>query len=396
MSQPDLIRAHQLLIGPRARDIVRAGLTQLEGDPGDIDVTVERVYYRPDAEATVGYRVHRTDRDQFIVVTTAPVGLDVAKVDLDGITFTLWRHPADPKLPGLVEASDPRIVTEWLAFAGVPVAAGEMVKLRLLSYRPLRRAVLRASLGERHWFIKLGRRKAFGMLSRRQHLLADAGLGPAVVAEPAPSVLLMAAAPGRPLTQVLADFERGAGPVPESAEFVSLLDALPREVAGLRLRPSWSDRADFHGAAAANRLPDRAAEIGLLADRVAELTASTRGEPVPTHGDFYEANIFVENNHPVCLIDVDSIGPGQRADDLACLLAHLAVLPDLSKGRYRRTPQVVARWADVFEQTVDPLALRVRVAGVLLTLVAGTTPTHAEVRLNLALEWALKAEQALG
>jgi hypothetical protein len=96
---------------------------------------------------------------------------------------------------------------------------------------------------------------------------------------------------------------------------------------------------------------------------------------VPTQGDLYEANIFVDESRVSALLDLDGVGPGYRVDDLSCLLAHLAVLPSLDR-RYGDVPRQL-RWltpalmADVARHGGDPRGLWVRAASVVLTLVAG-------------------------
>lgn len=46
---------------------------------------------------------------------------------------------------------------------------------------------------------------------------------------------------------------------------------------------------------------------------------------------------------PSALIDVDTLGPGRRADDLACLLAHLLTLPTLDADGYAEVPRLPKR-----------------------------------------------------
>ena len=71
------------------------------------------------------------------------------------------------------------------------------------------------------------------------------------------------------------------------------------------------------------------------------------------------------------LLDVDTVGPGSRSDDLACALAHLSVLTLMWSGAAPAVRQLGARWLTAFERTVDPHDLRHRVAGVLLSLATG-------------------------
>jgi len=94
------------------------------------------------------------------------------------------------------------------------------------------------------------------------------------------------------------------------------------------------------------------------------------------------------------MIDIDTVGPGHREDDLACMVAHLAVLPTLSPGHYPRGAGLADSWATAFESTVHPGAFRTRVAGVLLSLVSGADREQALARLDLARAWVWRAHAA--
>lgn len=121
----------------------------------------------------------------------------------------------------------------------------------------------------------------------------------------------------------------------------------------------------------AQALPDHAEQIDRLASLITELASRfPTGDLVPTHGDAYEANIFWHDPE-VTFIDVNRAGPGCRVDDLACILAHLAVLPQLSPAHYPRGNEVLESWHRELARRVGPGALGVRVAGVLLSLVGG-------------------------
>ena len=192
----------------------------------------------------------------------------------------------------------------------------------------------------------------------------------------------------------LSAWQRGESSVePEPADALALLDRLPAEVVDLPRRPSWTDRVDFHGPMAVAALPDHEAEIRSLTSQIQDLARTLPvGPVVPTHGDFYEANVFTQDGRPDRMIDVDTVGPGLREDDLACAIAHLAVLPAMSPGHYPRGAEITDRWATAFEATVEhPGAFRIRVAGVLLSLVGGTPRETALTRLDLARAWAWRA-----
>ena len=101
------------------------------------------------------------------------------------------------------------------------------------------------------------------------------------------------------------------------------------------------------------------------------MAASDAGRPVPVHGDFYEANVLMEGESVTSLLDVDSLGPGYRVDDLACLLGHVSVLDHLAPASYPKLRPILETWTRMAERQVDPVSLRARCAGVVLSLVAG-------------------------
>ena len=411
-------RAVELLTGPESAPLLQTALTGTPGAaiPG-FTATLHELHDRPGAETSATYHVtYGEGPDQvadYLVATTAGVA-GQAQVEVDGVTVQVWRHPADPRLPGLAGACTPEVLGSWLprptAGHGRPAGSAdgdEPVEAdhdpdhhpdhdaddttSVLVYRPLRRAVLRTTRGAETFFTKVVRPDRGDLLVRRHELLA--GLGPDVVATPEPGVLVTAHAPGTSLAVALSAWQLGESTtLPDPADALALLDRLPAEVLDLPARPSWTDRVDFHAATAARTLPEHAEEIADLRRQIEELAARFPvGPVVPTHGDFHEGNIFCEDGRPTRMIDVDTVGPGRREDDLACLVAHLAVLPGLSPGHYPRGAEITDSWARALEPTVHAGAFRIRVAGVLLSLVAGVDRPVALTRLDLARAWAWRA-----
>ena len=382
----NLDRAAALLQSSDAAGLLLVALT---GDPHaelpGFTATLIDWQYRPGAEVTAGYEVHYPDgrggtASEHLYATTADVGPPAVTVARDDLSFGVWRHPDDPRLPGLAPACDPHTVLGWLD--GVPAT----FDLTMLGYRPLRRAVLRATADDRVSYLKVLRPERAERLAVRQNLLADAGLTPALSSRPAPGVLVTPAASGRPLAELLAS--PGDPWLPDAAALVGLLDRLPSGLVDLPRRPAWADRLDFHTATAIDRLPSEADRLAALAARLQTvLDAAPVGPVVPTHGDFYEANLLVAGSR-LTLIDLDASGPGLREDDLACLLAHVAVLPALSPDHYSDVPPVLDVWTADFAERVAPAALFARVAAVILSLVAGGEDGQAEHRLGLAEAWA--------
>lgn len=386
-------RAMALMTSPEAGSVLQLALT---GDPAvelpGFRFELDRVHHRPGADVSAIYQIWydlpsaHSPTEEWLGLTTVEVTEGVATLVHNDLVLRAWRHPADPRLPGLPAACDTDTVGAWL---------GAPVELEMLAYRPLRRAVL-AARGERPAFVKVLRPGKSTGLAQRQQLLHDAGIAPAVLAEPVPGVVVSAAAEGISLAQALVAWPDHPEQLPSAASLTALLDALPAQTVRFPRRDSWSDRIDFHAAGAAAVLPDQADEIHALAGEISRLLALAPSGPlVPTHGDYYEANIFTRDGRASSVIDLDSLGPGRRDDDLACLLGHVSVLPNLSPEHYPRVAEIVETWRAEFERAVHPASLRARTGAVILSLVSGADVPTALARLDLARAWLVRARQAL-
>ena len=279
-----------------------------------------------------------------------------------GIALLAWSHPNDPLLSGLAWACDAQSVGP--ALFGVRTAT-----LTTLGYRPMRRAVLRAEGAGETRFLKVLPRDRAALLRRRHELLLDAGIAaPQPVGSPRPDVLVTMPASGTPLAQrLMVDGAAELGP----QVLIELLEGFPRAACDLPARPPWSARVRDYARAATAVLPSESVRITALASQVEEVIRSAPAGPVvPTHGDFYEGNLLIADGRITAVLDLDNVGPGHLVDDLACFLAHLAVLPCVD-DRYTKVPSAQARFQQAFAERVDAAALRARAAGVALTLIAG-------------------------
>ena len=337
------------------------------------------------------------------------------------VTVNGWIHPEDPMLPALATAMDGSKVSElW--------GHGEILKqLSTVAYRPLRRAVIRATFVsrgplniERTIFLKVGRPESSEALLARHRLMEQSSVPVPRVLIPRgrstvlPGIVALEQALGQGLTVVLrradeskqtsAADAQSAGqrmdlPAPE--QFIALLDELPEAIMDLPARPAWSDGLHRYVRAAILALPQHSHRIRTLQQKIEVLLSSSdRGELVPTHGDFYVANILLKDGKISALLDLDSLGPGYRVDDLACFLGHLAILPTIGQ-KNQSAVSALGNYGEVFERTVDPLALWARSAAVALTLVAGARAAGtdwvlaAEARLQVAEELLARAERQL-
>ena len=322
----------------------------------------------------------------YVGVTTAgtPAAPGLVPARIAGLALGMWLHPHDPVLASLPWATDGEAVGRDVF--GSAAAA----RLSLLAYRPLRRAVVSAEHADGSAYLKLLPKDMLPGLRYRHELLAGAGVpAPPLLSSPGGrDVAVLGALPGTSLFRRIAE---GGAPDIAPESLLQLLDSLPAQALELPHRKAWADRAGDYAAAAAAVLPAEAHRIHGLAAGIAHVLASAPAGPqVPVHGDFHEGNLLVTGAEITGLLDIDGLGPGQRADDLACLLGHLAVLA-AAHPHQPHFARALQRYRGVFQEAVDPAALNARTAGVVLTLVAGARPVkqsssshQARLRLEVA------------
>lgn len=379
-----------LLTGPGAGEILQTALAAEGGTLGAW--RVHTVHHRPGAGVTVGYTVEAGagGQDDYLCATTGRVtaepGEGLVRLENGRTVVHVWRHPADPELPALADACSPAGLARRLSLPEPPA-------VELLAYRPLRRAVVRArgtALDDGEVYAKVVRPKTLRDLAARHDLLTDAGVpAPRVLHADGDGLLVIRAGRG---TSLAGELARGMEPARARAvleDVVAVLDRLPAGALDLPRRAAWAERAGHYGHAASVVLPEHRERIERLAAGVdAALARTDPGPVVPTHGDLYEANLLMSDGRVSAVLDVDALGPGHRVDDLACLLAHVSVLPHLAPWTYPDVPAVLATWTEMCSRWVDPGALHARAAGVVLSLVAGA-------RRREVADWRVDAEGRL-
>ncbi|ALJ20872.1 hypothetical protein AOA12_13545 [Microbacterium sp. No. 7] len=248
----------------------------------------------------------------------------------------VWLHPADPHLPALPAVAFAHAASSLLARAGL-AASGEP---EIVGYRPGRRAVLRIATDAGRVWVKVVRPSRSARIARAHEACRRAGLPvPEVPAWSPEGVLLIADAAGRPAADVAWD-----------------PDDLLRQVDALRAR---IDAVDVHDAArgVAGRLDWYASRLSgsPRAQRVADgarrllMSAGDRPQRI-VHGDLHFGQLFLDEEHRVRgLVDVDTLGRGDAAEDAAAFLAHATasalISPDLVRDRvWRLADAAVERW----------------------------------------------------
>ena len=304
---------------------------------------------------------------------SGPVATDAAaEIFADGEReVAVWIYPQDPDLPGLARAAYAESMAEVCNAHQVfdhAVVPGDL-DLHMVGYRPRRRAVVRvAASDDEVVYVKVLRPRLFDDVVRRHRLLAEAGVPVAPIAATTDDqLLILRELRGIPLAQAVFEPAR-----PCTAEqLIELLDSLPASVAQLERRPPWSDAVHHYANVVAKAVPRLEERLGRLVDTIAAGLAPVGLGHEPTHGDFHEGQVHVADGRVCGLLDIDTIGPGHRVDDLACLVAHLSTIQRMNPAQEARVHELVRSWVPVFDTRVDPTQLRLRSAAVIISLATG-------------------------
>lgn len=247
----------------------------------------------------------------------------VELVEASGRRLTAWAYPQDPALPSLPAVSYPEAAGVVLGKFGIEA---EGARLRMEAYRPGKRAVLRVDTGERSWFAKVvhptlaatihdlhERFRAAGVPVPRSLGFSDAGL------------VLLEELPGVPAIDVFDRIDRG--------RFAQGLEELARHIATVPVqvaaRESLARRVEWYAERMEETSPLFARETARLAEVVRRRYAATAVPgPVTIHGDLHLGQVFVDAADPsriTGILDIDTAGRGDPADDAGALFGHVVV-----------------------------------------------------------------------
>lgn len=368
-----------LLTGPRVEPLLRAAVEHQGGQL--LSWAIEHVDAAPEHSTTATYLATvawpHGERTELLGVSarTGPLLPSDSRAEIfeDGHRrVAVWLYPNDPDLAGLPRAAFPERMADTLNAGGVTshrVAADDLT-LTMVGYRPRRRAVVRVEVAgtAEVFYVKVLRERMFADVHAKHVMLRRAGVpAPEVALATEDHLLVLRELPGTSLATAL--FEPGDPCSPE--QLIELLDSMPPSVASLERRPPWADAVAHYSAMVGATLPELGDE---LAELTARITAGLAGFPPgveATHGDFHEGQLRVAGGRVVGLLDVDTIGPGRRADDLACLIGHLSTIQRMNPEQEAKVRDLLARWVPVFDRRVDPVELRLRAAAVVISLATG-------------------------
>jgi hypothetical protein len=356
---------------------------------------VAQVDYRPGRSVVVQFRVDtggtRPARETLVAAEGVRLPESVGTFS-DGVrSIGVWRFPDDPFLPGLATARDPARVARLLAQIGV--TTGEDLRVATRSYRPRHRAVIEVLAPPHRVFLKVVRPARIELLQRLHAVVADHVPVPHTLGWSADlGIVVLEAIAG---TSLRHEVERGASG-PSAEAIAALLDAIP-PMAGARHVTGPAARAGGHARLLGAVVPEARSRLTEITRR---LESAAGDAEVAVHGDLHSAQVMVNGPDLVGLVDIDTMGIGRRADDLATLLAHLAA-SSLRTGNPGAFNEYWAGLIGHFDRMTDPADLRLRVAGAAIGFATGPFrvqmkdwPTETLRRIKPAERWLASADGA--
>ncbi|MBY6061362.1 phosphotransferase [Microbacterium esteraromaticum] len=325
--------------------LLREALGAVAGESSGDDAALRLISREPLGEGSVsGFAQAADSPEQIWYVDTSrlPVraetglatGSDPARPDA-----RIWTHPADPHLPALAATAFGHAVTALLARLGL-VATGE---LTMVGYRPGRRAVLRAGTDSGDVWLKVVRPRRLDRIVGAHHACVEAGLPVPTLRGWAPEgLLVLDSAAGAPAAE--------CGWQPH--QLLDSVDGLRARIAAIswdRPAPSIADRLDWY----AGRAGDHVEAQRLVAGIRTLLANAPVREHTVVHGDLHFGQLFLadEDADISGMIDVDTLGRGDAAEDSAAFIAHAVASARLTGAEHRAriwglADAALERWDD--------------------------------------------------
>lgn len=388
------VPALQTLLGAESGGLLAAVLAEVGGEVTEARAT--QVRFVPTRSVTVQYRCDvvwsgepRKTIETLVATTEEPLPSQLPVVEVEGSRVAVWRYPYDPFLPGLSVASDGEKVGEVLELLGAPT---EKVSLRRRAYRPGRRAVIEAMAPEARIFLKVVRPARVAALQERhtklvQHVPIPHSYGWSDDL----GLVAMQSMPGKTLRKRL---EGGSRQLPEPTQLVTLLEGVGAASAIDAKVPGPTQRAKDYATLIGAVSPQLTPRLDTLVEKV---RAVGSGVSETVHGDFHSSQVLVKGKQVVGLIDVDTVGMGDRPDDLATMIGHVSTLALTSASR-RPIERYGRELLAGFDRLTSPHELRLRTAAVVLGFATGPFRVQAkrwredtERRVALAERWAASA-----
>lgn len=308
---------------PVAEFCSRKGLTLLGAEQIDIEPVVDGfvVAYR--------CRIEGEAEPRTIYVSTSSHGptnehtLVIGDVHT-GTRRTVWEYPHDPWLPSFAAVTYPEAAGVVLAKFGID-ATGAI--LHMQAYRPSKRAVLRIESADRTWYAKVVPPVLAEGIHDRHVAFLGAGIPvPRSVGWSDSGLVLLDRLDGDPAIAHLRTIAAAPTFLPSLGALVEAIGAVPMTEPA---RESLAVRADWYAQRMSDVLPRAAERARAIVSWVThEYTRLPAGGPQTIHADLHLGQVFVDPADPgrvTGILDIDTAGRGDPADDAAALYAHLVV-----------------------------------------------------------------------
>jgi len=243
----------------------------------------------------------------------------------EGEQTDVWLYPNDPALPALSAAVFSEAAAVLLKRLGLP---HDDLEVNVTAYRPGKRAVVRMVTPTSTVFLKVVKPRVAESLCNRHASWQSAGVPvPRAIAWAPDGLVALDILPGIEAIEV----------VPRLAlddSFVLAVEALMQSIARVpsddKARTSLVRRLDWYAAALDAHAPSYQREVAQVRALISARfdRAFPAPELVTVHGDLHLAQVFVDPAAPHRIsgvLDIDTAGLGDPADDAAALWAHLIV-----------------------------------------------------------------------
>jgi aminoglycoside phosphotransferase (APT) family kinase protein len=243
----------------------------------------------------------------------------------------VWIYPNDPGLPALRTLVDVPSARATLSRMGLDIQPSAV---DVVSYRPGRRAVVRIDAPTGHLYLKVVEpAKAASIAERHELFRANAIPVPRPLGWLPDGVLALSALSGVEAQSVVLKMREPDAFLDQVEFLMTLLAGVPAINAA---RASLLDRIGWYVERLAGRLPGETERIVALGKEISRVGADGRSyhsTPVTVHGDLHLGQLFVDPDDECSvtgMLDIDTAGAGDPADDAAAFYAHLVALGELA------------------------------------------------------------------
>lgn len=314
-----------------------------------------------------------------------------------GEAIDVWVYPKDPALPALAAAVFSDAAAVLLQRLNLPHSD---LDVQVSAYRPGKRAVVRMTNPESTVFFKVVKpRVAESMFNRHARWLAAGVPVPRAIAWSPDGLVALEQLPGVEAIEVVQRLAANDDFVDAVQDLVSRIAYIPGDD---NARTSLVRRLDWYHRALVSLAPAYENEIAQVTALIGSRFAGAAPPPalVTIHGDLHLAQLFVEPSAPHAILgvlDIDTAGLGDIADDAAALWAHLIVTAEYrvlaGEDDYAASARLLAsrfkaRWVRVGDQGFYDRACAIAATHVLGHALAG----RVSVAILLAIATTLVTE----